>query len=240
MRWGREVFRAHQQGKINQRRRYRSQQRMRCLPQRARCEHLACRPACTRKLGKRTHPALCADSIPAVSLEGPVGAPHNDDDSIFMQAPPPASPSTPRLSTEEGILSAATADIAAGGGQAQPEAPAASDTVAAVLSTGGLSDAAASEAGQDDAAAEAAAIAAASSRADADEGVPNMRGVRPHALNTVKTRVGVESHGLPCGSYDLSRRAASTPRSPGCSALHPCMICAVIRFGMLPTSGIGR
>jgi len=107
---------------------------------------------------------------------------------LNTQEPSSPSPSTPHLATEEGILSA-TANVPDGSVPVLPEAPAPNEL--AVLSTdearhapadAGHDDAAA-EAGQDDAAAEAAAIAAASSRADADDGAPNMRGVRSLVLS---------------------------------------------------------
>ena len=89
----------------------------------------------------------------------------------------------PHLATEEGILSA-TANVPDGSVPGLPEAPA--PEVMAVLSTDEKShapldasqDDGPPDGSQDDAAAEAAAIAAASSRVDADDGAPNMRGVR--------------------------------------------------------------
>ncbi len=100
----------------------------------------------------------------------------------LTQEPPSPSPGMPHLATEEGILSA-TANVPDGSVPGLPEAP--TPEVIAVLSTDETSrapadasqDDAAADAGQDDAAAEAAAIAAASSRADADDGAPDMRGV---------------------------------------------------------------
>ena len=99
---------------------------------------------------------------------------------VCVQEQPSPSPGTPHLATEEGILSAA-ANVPDGSVPVLPEPTPASD-IAAVLSTDETARAA-PDASQDDAAAEAAAIAAASSRADADEGTPNMQGVRSCAVD---------------------------------------------------------